>query len=49
MGTPSAHERWCSRNEPVNYHRSRECVVAAPAETAAPLPLNGGPNREYGE
>ena len=34
MGTRSAHERWCSRNEPLHHHRRCECTVAAPAETA---------------
>jgi Cu2+-exporting ATPase len=38
MGTRFAHERWCSRNEPLYHHRSCECTVASPAETAAHSP-----------
>src|SRR6266851_5518169 len=39
MGTRSAHERWCSRNEPLHHHRGCECTVASPAETAERCPL----------
>jgi hypothetical protein len=39
MGNRSAHERWCSRNESLHYHRGRECTVASPAEPAARGPI----------
>src|SRR5713226_714907 len=35
MGTRSAHERGCSRDEHVHHHRGCECTIASPAETAA--------------
>src|ERR1700687_2049546 len=39
MGTRSAHERWCSRNEPLHDHRGRECTVASPAGPATRGPI----------
>jgi hypothetical protein len=35
MGRRSAHEHWSGRNEPVHYHRRRECAAATSIETAA--------------
>ncbi len=39
MGTRSADERWCSRNEPLHHHRSSECTVTSPLEPAARGPV----------
>src|ERR1700676_5491963 len=42
MGTRSAHERWCSRDESVNDHRGRERAIASPTEAATCGPLEKG-------
>src|SRR5260370_7226321 len=34
MVTRSAHERWCSRHEPLHYHRGCECTVASSSKIA---------------
>ena len=45
LGTRSAHERRCSRDESLHHHRRCERSVASPTETAACRPIIGETNR----